>query len=68
VIILLAILLIAGSTVISAWGVMLLVGILHHDWWPAIPPMSFNTALLVCTVLVLFALMGNFVPSLLSRD
>lgn len=26
---------------VVAWALMLIVGILHHDWWPAIPTIPF---------------------------
>lgn len=42
----------AASAVVSAWGLMLLVGIAHLDWWPVIPTMSFNTSLTIAAVSV----------------
>lgn len=48
--ILLAFLAAGASAVLSAWGLMLLVGIAHLNWWPAIPTMSFSTAFTLCAV------------------
>lgn len=61
-----ALLIATGSTFVSAWGVMLLVGIAHHDWWPVIPTMSYNTALLICFVLVAFAAVKYLLGGLIS--
>lgn len=32
---------------LSAWWLMLFVGIAHRDWWPLIPTMSYHTALVL---------------------
>lgn len=34
----------------SSWGLMLVVGIMHNDWWAFIPPMGFKTAFLIVLV------------------
>jgi Na+/citrate or Na+/malate symporter len=40
----------AALVAASAWGLMLTVGVLHHDWWTVIPTMSYNTAILVVVI------------------
>lgn len=36
---------------IGAWTLMLAVGIAHNDWWPALPPIGYWTALAVYVLL-----------------
>jgi len=44
----------------SAWALMMLVGVLHHQWWPAIPTMGYDTALAASFFLTLtLALVGR---------
>ena len=44
----------------SAWALMMFVGILHHEWWPAIPTMGYDAALLASFFLNLtLALVGR---------
>jgi hypothetical protein len=40
-----AILLVAGTMVASAWSLMIIVGVAHGSWWHLIPTMSYGTAL-----------------------
>lgn len=40
----------AALAMVSAWGLMLTVGVLHHDWWAVIPPMSFGTSFTVTVI------------------
>jgi hypothetical protein len=51
-----------GGIAWEAWALMLLVGIAHNNWWPAIPPMGYGTAV----VLVFF---GNVfaIPSIIVK-
>lgn len=55
-------LILAASVGFSAWGVMLLVGIVHLDWWSAIPTMSYGTAFTLSAVLCAF----GFIPALVN--
>jgi hypothetical protein len=41
---------------LSAWGEMLIMGILHHDWWHHMPTMGFGAAFKVNVVLMVFVL------------
>ncbi|MEU6709927.1 hypothetical protein ABZ897_00495 [Nonomuraea sp. NPDC046802] len=41
--------------VAGAWFLMLLIGSLHHSWWPAIPTISYAGALQIELVLMLGA-------------
>lgn len=67
----LLVLLLAATVIIGAWllealWLMLAIGAMHHDWWHAVPPMGYQTALVVG------AFLGAFIgiaaaPSLGSR-
>jgi hypothetical protein len=46
----------SASCFAGAWWLMTLVGILHHQWWRAIPTMSYTAALQVSFLLGLVAL------------
>jgi hypothetical protein len=35
---------------LGSWSLMLVVGILHNDYWSFIPPMGYETAFLVVLV------------------
>lgn len=52
----------AASWLGTGWFLMLLMGVLHADWWPIIPTMSYGTALAVAAVLML----PNLVKALLG--
>ncbi|MDH2424829.1 hypothetical protein [Sphaerisporangium sp. TRM90804] len=47
----------AGGWLLSGWALMLLVGVLHHQWWPVIPTMSYGTALLASLLLTITLLL-----------
>ncbi|GAA3417689.1 hypothetical protein [Streptosporangium vulgare] len=36
---------------LTSWALTALTSVLHHQWWAAIPEMSFGTALLVTLLL-----------------
>lgn len=58
--ILLLLAVIVGGWMASAWALMMFVGILHHEWWPAIPTMGYDAALLASFFLNLtLALVGR---------
>lgn len=49
-----------GGWLLSAWALMLFVGVLHHEWWAVIPTMGYDTALLASALLTLtLALVGR---------
>lgn len=49
-----------GGWLLSAWALMLFIGILHHEWWPVIPTMGYDTALLASLLLtVTLSLVGR---------
>jgi hypothetical protein len=35
---------------LGSWSLMLIVGIMHNDWWSFIPPMGYETAFLIVLV------------------
>ena len=39
-----------GSALLVAWVFMLVVGVVHHDWIPALPPIGYNMAFLIVAV------------------
>lgn len=47
----------AGAWAAGAWFLMITVGIVHAEWVPAVPPVSYNVSLLLTT---LAALHGGF--------
>ncbi|SET51649.1 hypothetical protein [Nonomuraea wenchangensis] len=58
--VLLFIAIVVGGWVASAWALMMFVGILHHEWWPVIPTMGYDTALLASAFLTItLALVGR---------
>jgi hypothetical protein len=50
--------------VAGAWVLMLLIGSLHHAWWPLIPTISFAGALQIELVLMLAVALGGAVKAL----
>jgi len=68
VVILLLIAVLFGVTLMSAWSLMLLVGIAHLDWWPVIPTMSYGTAFTLSAVIVGFASVSHFLAELMKQD
>lgn len=41
---LLGLLLWLAAVLVSAWSLMLAVGVAHLEWWPLMPTMSYGTA------------------------
>lgn len=41
----------AGGWTLSAWLLMLAVGVLHAEWLPAVPPVSYLVALALTVLL-----------------
>lgn len=58
---------VAGLAVITvavflgAWMLMLIVGVLHHEWWSFIPTMSYKASLTISFVLMLRLILGHVV-------
>lgn len=52
--------------VVGAWFLMLLIGSLHHAWWPAIPTISYAGALQIELVLILGAALVGLVKGLVA--
>ncbi len=50
----------------SAWGIMLVVGILHNDYWNFIPPMGFNTAFTIVGVTLLIAVVTTIISTVIN--
>jgi len=50
-----------------AWMYMILVGIMHHDWWSRIPPMGFHTALVLSAILFTWVLLCAIASQALGR-
>lgn len=49
-----------GYWLLCGWALMMLVGVLHHQWWPVIPTMGYGTALLVSLLLhIVLAVVGR---------
>lgn len=47
------------SPLVAGWGLMITIGILHRDWWHAIPTMGLRTAWIIMAILAaVFALLG----------
>ena len=44
---------------IGAWGLMVLVGIVHLEWLSFVPTIGYGLALLLTTVKMAFAVMGQ---------
>lgn len=51
----------AAAVFLGAWMLMLLVGVLHHEWWSFIPTMSYKASLVISFVLMLRLMMGHVV-------
>jgi uncharacterized membrane protein len=49
---------------LSAWWLMLFVGIAHRDWWPLVPTMSYHAAL----ILSLFTTVGAGITVLFGSN
>jgi len=50
--------LVAGVFV-GAWGLMVMVGIIHLEWLTFIPPIGYGLAILLTAVKMAFAMMGQ---------
>lgn len=48
----------------GSWVLMLAIGALHHEWWAAIPTISFAGALKIELVLILGVTLGVAIKSL----
>jgi hypothetical protein len=44
---------------LGAWMLMLTVGVIHHEWWSFIPPMSFKASLILSFVLMVRLIVGH---------
>ena len=54
--------------VLSAWSFMLTIGVMHHDWWPAIPTVSYGASLLIVGIPSFFTMiMLRIVRFLISQ-
>ncbi len=51
----------AVGVLVGAWGLMILVGVLHHEWWEFIPTMSYRTAVMVELAVLMVAVVGALV-------
>jgi hypothetical protein len=40
---------------VSAWGEMLTVGVVHAQWWHFVPTMGYHTSLAITAVICVFA-------------
>lgn len=40
----------------EAWFLMILVGVVHHEWLPMVPTIGYSTAILIASILTLMAL------------
>jgi xanthine/uracil permease len=52
--------------VVGAWCLMLLIGSLHHAWWPAIPTISYTGALQIELVVMFTVALGGVVKALVE--
>lgn len=53
---------------LSAWSFMLTIGVMHHDWWPVIPTVSYGASLLIVGIPAFFAaILLRIVRFLLSQ-
>lgn len=53
-----------GSWLLSAWSAMIIVGILHSDWWSLLPTMGYGTAMAVTFLPVLFTFINTILKEL----
>jgi hypothetical protein len=51
---------------VGGWCLMLLIGSLHHAWWPAIPTISYSGALQIEAVLMLAVALGGLVKGFIA--
>lgn len=56
----------AAAALISAWGLMIVVGIVHADWIPALPMLGFGTALTITSVTAIFGAVTTFLSELVG--
>lgn len=59
--------LIAGLWAFAAWMLMLVVGIIHHQWIPQLPPIGYTLAALITTLLGLRAFAAGLVNAITSH-
>lgn len=59
---------VALAWLFSAWVTMIVVGIAHHDWWPLIPTMRYQTALLISSVYIISAVVSALLKAIIGGD
>ena len=56
--------LMAGLWLAGAWAFMLTVGVVHADWIPQLPTVSYRVALLLSAIAVMRTFAGAFIGSI----
>jgi hypothetical protein len=55
-----------AAWLVSAWSLMLMVGIAHLDWWSVIPLMSYGTAVSITAVSVAAVVLGQVLKAVVE--
>ncbi|MCC5574550.1 hypothetical protein IMZ11_02705 [Microtetraspora sp. AC03309] len=51
---------------VGGWTLMLFIGVIHHEWWPMVPTISYRGALWIEAAAALMAVVAALVGSLLK--
>lgn len=51
---------IAAAVFLGGWSLMLTVGVVHNEWWPAVPPIGYWSAVQVVLVPTAFGCVSVF--------
>lgn len=57
---------IAGVVFAGGWAFMLTIGIVHHEWWSAVPPIGYWSAVQVVLVPVVATAVSTFVATIIN--
>lgn len=61
-------LLLVGAWGLTAWSVMVAVGVAHNDWWSFIPPMGFRTAMLITLPTFIVSCFTGVIKGIQNKD
>lgn len=56
------------AILLAAWGLMIIIGVAHHEWWQFIPTMSYKTALVLVAIKIGLGTIAGYLRPLLERN
>jgi hypothetical protein len=56
----------AAGWLLASWTLMIVAGVAHHEWWQAVPTMSYSAAMAITVMPVGMAYVGATIRGLVS--